>query len=108
MGEAEPTSPRARLWLLVQVVCRYQRAVDRAARADLAEHDAFVLAAENKALKARADHLERHSFALANRVGHLEHAAGHALGNVVWMTARFRVPEVCGPRQQWRVILEPQ
>ncbi len=100
----EPTSPRERLWLLVQLVCRYQRAVDRAARADLAEQDAFALRAENRALKAKNDHLERYAHGLAKRVARMEEQHPPPVCNVVWMTPRFREPEICRPVQAWRVI----
>ncbi len=45
-GDAMPRNDRERLWLRVQVVCRYQRALERAARTDLAEHQVSALAAE--------------------------------------------------------------
>ncbi len=108
VGEEEPTSPRERLWLLVQLVCRYQRAVDRAARADLAEQDAFALRAENRALKAKNDHLERYAHGLAKRVQRMDEERPPSVCNVVWVTPRFRRPEVCGPVQQWRVMSEAQ
>ena len=105
----EPTSPRERLWLLVQLVCRFQRAVDRAARADLAEQDAFALRAENRALKAKNDHLERYAHGLAIQVGRFNgdlEPPPPSVCNVVWMTPRFREPEICGSVQAWRVINE--
>lgn len=58
INQAGPTSPRERLWLVVQLVCRFQRVAARSVRADLAEHDAFALRAENERLKAKTDHLE--------------------------------------------------
>ncbi len=103
-GEEEPSSPRERLWLLVQIVCRYQRAVDRAARADLAEQDAFSLRAENRALKAKNDHLERYAHGLASRLARMDEARPAPVCNVVWMTPRFREPEICGPAPAWRVV----
>ena len=102
----EPTSPRERLWLLVQLVCRYQRVVDRAARADLAEHDAYALRAENRALKAKNDHLERYAYGLAKRVARMDEERPPPICNVLWMTPRFREPEICGPFQAWRVMSE--
>ena len=96
-GEAEPDSPRERLWLLVQLVCRFQRAVDRAARADLAEHDAFALRAENAALKAKIDHLERYALRLQRERGAAA-AENPSVCNVVWATGLFAPREkVLGP-----------
>ena len=58
MGDAEPSTPRERMWLIVQLVCRFDAAATRSARADLAEHDAVALRAENTKLKTKNDHLE--------------------------------------------------
>lgn len=43
VGHEEPTTPRERLWLLMQVVCRYVEAADRAARTDVLEEEAVAL-----------------------------------------------------------------
>lgn len=104
VGEDEPATPNERLWLLVQIVCRYQRAVDRAARADLAEHDAFALRAENNALKAQNDHLERHCVSLWRQLEQATAGRPASICNVVYATLRFRKPETCGPAQAWRVM----
>ena len=37
VGEEEPSSPSERLWLLVQLVCRYDAAAERAVRVSIAE-----------------------------------------------------------------------
>ena len=42
LGHEEPTSPRERLWLLMQVMCRYEEAAERAARTDVLEEEAGV------------------------------------------------------------------
>jgi len=65
LGHEQPQTRRERLWVFVQMVCRYKRAVTRAARADLAEHDAAALRAENFALKAKCDHLEVYAHQIA-------------------------------------------
>jgi len=100
----EPRSAIERLWLLVQVVCRYQRSVERAARADMAEHDAVALWAENRALKAQNDHLELFTVRLQRELKELRGDAPRSLCNVDYVTPHFRVPEFVGPRQAWRVI----
>ena len=104
IGEEEPESPRERLWLLVQLVCRFEHVVNRAAKADLAEHDAFALRYENDAMKAKLDRMERHAYGLQRQVQRLEDDLERSVCNVVWMTGRFRVPEVCGPMLTWRVM----
>ncbi len=50
-GDVVPRTDRERLWLRVQVVCRYEQALQRAARTDLAEHQAAALAAEVAAMR---------------------------------------------------------
>ena len=98
VGDEEPTSPRERLWLLVQLVCRFQRAVDRAARADLAEHDAFALRAENDALKAKIDHLERYVVSLSSTLrAQADGVPKTGLDNVRWASLVVKGAEVCGP-----------
>ena len=78
-------------------MCRFQRAVDRAARADLAEHDAFALRAENQALKAKIDHLERYALRLQRERGAAA-AENPSVCNVVWATGLFARSEgVFGP-----------
>ena len=88
----------------MQLVCRYQRSVDRAARADLAEHDAFALRAENNALKAKIDHFERHVGGLTRELKAAMADRPVSICNVVHMTPRFRRPENCGPMPAWRVV----
>ena len=97
IGADEPDSPRERLWLLVQLVCRFERVDGRAAKADLAEHDAFALRAENTAVKAKLDRMERYAYGLDRQVQRLEAELGRAVCNVVWMTARFCGTDSCGP-----------
>ena len=108
IGDEEPDSPRERLWLLVQLVCRYQRSVDRAARADLAEHDAFALRAENNALKAKIDHFERHVVTLTRELKAAMAERPQSICNVVYASLLFRRSEICGPMPAWRVVTAEQ
>ena len=91
MGDAEPSTARERMWLIVQLVCRFEVAATRSARADLADHDAFALRAENRKLKAKNDHLE--SFVVALQRGeyqiHDQPTDERSICNVVQATMRF-------------------
>lgn len=94
MGEEEPSTPRERLWLFVQLVCRFEEAAGRSARVDLAEHDAFALRGENRKLKARCDHLEAYIVALERGEQQLERElyqqeAPASICNVVQATMLF-------------------
>lgn len=51
MGHAEPRSDRERLWLYAQMVCRYEKSLQRAARTDLVEHENDALRIENRRLR---------------------------------------------------------
>ncbi len=97
LGHEEPKTIRERLWLFVQLVCRYDRSLTRAARADLAEHDAAALRAENRALKAKSDHLERYVVQLGRELRAATGEANPRICNVQWVSPLFRAPEVCGP-----------
>jgi hypothetical protein len=91
----------------VQIVCCFQGAVERAARADLAEHDAIALRAENQALKAHVAHLEIYVARLDREIristGELPRCS---VDNVRWSSSRSRRPEICGPAPAWPVISE--
>ena len=91
MGDAEPSTPRERMWLIVQLVCRFEAAATRSARADLAEHDAFALGAENTKLKSKNDHLEAFIVALQRGEYQLEDQPADvpSICNVVHATWRF-------------------
>ena len=45
-GRADPSNERERLWLRVQIICRFPEVAERSARADLAEHRNAALEAE--------------------------------------------------------------
>jgi uncharacterized protein YifE (UPF0438 family) len=115
VGTAEPESPRERLWLLVQLVCRYQRSVDRAARADLAEHDAFALRSENTALKAKNDHLEAYSYRLGRELENATAERPPSACNVEHATLRFHRRDgsqpirsfVADPAFRWTPLVLP-
>ena len=98
MGEAEPSMPRERMWLIVQLVCCLEAAATRSARADLAEHDAFALRAENRKLKAKCDHREVFIAALQRGEYQLEDrpAEVRSICNVVHATMRFAMAP-CSP-----------
>lgn len=104
MGHVEPQTRRERLWLFVRMVCRFERAVTRAARADLAEHDAAVLRAENRALKAKADHLERYLVVLASELRVATGEDHPGICNVQWATCLFEGPAQFGPPPVRRVM----
>ena len=97
VGEDEPRTPRERLWLVVHLVCRYERSANRAARADLAEHDASALRAENRAVKAKTDHLERHLATLAKDLRVATGDEPPSIHNVRWASFLFDKPETFGP-----------
>lgn len=97
MGDAEPSTPRERMWLLVQIVCRFEAAATRSARADLAEHDAFALRAENTKLKARTDHFEAYIAQLGRELAAATEPKSASICNVVHATMRFDLP----PSSAW-------
>ena len=103
-GESTPSNAKQRLWLLGQLVCRYQRSVDRAARATLAEHDAFAPRAENEALKAKNDLLEQHCVIPWRQLEQTTADRPPSICNVVNMSPRCRGLEVCGPMPAWRAL----
>ncbi len=104
IGELEPSGDRERLWLRVQLVCRYERSVTRAAEADLARHDAAALRAENRALKAQVDHLEGYVHQLFNELRHYTGTPSFPTCNVVHASLQFRRPETMGPPARRFVI----
>ena len=59
MGHEEPRHANERLWLYVRMVCRYEGALERAARADLAEFENAALRIKVRTLKADRTALER-------------------------------------------------
>lgn len=81
VGQEDPRTDRERLWLIVHLVCRYERAVERAARTDLAELDAIALRAENRALKAKSDHLERYIVTLTREASATQVGADPHISN---------------------------
>lgn len=104
IGEVEPSNDRERLWLRVQMVCRFERSIVRAAEADLARHDAAALRAENRALKAHVDHLERHVIELFDELRHYTGVPSFPTCNVVHASLQFRRPETMGPPSRRFVI----
>lgn len=88
MGECEPQTDRAGLWLHVHLVCRYERAMSRAGRADLAEHRAIALQAENRALQAKSDHLEAYVLRLASELSAATGERNPGMCNVVYASMR--------------------
>ena len=106
MGDAEPNTPRERMWLIVQLVCRFDAVATRSARADLAEHDAFALGAENTKLKAKNDHLE--AFIVTLQSGDYQFddrpANVRPICNVVQATMRFAHSSPWPPGSQMRRV----
>ena len=94
LGHEQPTNARERLWLLMQVVCRYEEAAARAARTDVLEEEAVALRAFARAAKAKVDHLEAFALRLSSEL-RLTTVATQPLPqpvcNVVWASARFRL-----------------
>jgi hypothetical protein len=97
--EEDPGAERERLWLSVHLVCRYERAVERAARTDFAALNASALPAENRALKARSDHLERRIVKLTRETGAMEIEAHPRIGNETWVFIFFDGYGMTGPPQ---------
>lgn len=106
MGDTEASTDRERLWLFVQLVCRFDSAASRSARADLAEHDAFALRAENRKLKSKNDHLESYIGALQRGERQLEdQPVDQMICNVVWATSLFELNEpMVGPPSMCAIV----
>ena len=90
---AEPRNARERLWLIVRLVCLFEESLDRAARTDVAEHQAAALYAENRSLRRELRENERDYMEI---LGHLQMIRGDdgppkAIGNVSCMTPLFRL-----------------
>ena len=100
---AAPRTDRERLWLRVQVVCRYQVAVDRAARLAMAEHLAEARGAEVASLvriNREAEEVAMELLEEVRRLGGDEDALHRrSIRNVEWTTCRFRLaPRADAPR----------
>ena len=94
LGHEQPTNARERLWLLMQVVCRYEEAAARAARTDVLEEEAVALRAFARAAKAKTDHLEAFVLRLSSELRHASEpppSTQAPVCNVVWASARFRL-----------------
>lgn len=91
--QAEPRTARERLWLYVQLVCRYERSLQRAARTDLVEYENDALRIENRALRADMTALEREYMEILSelKMHRGEEVLKRPVCNVVWMTDRFRM-----------------
>ena len=91
--QSEPRTARERLWLYVQLVCRYERSLQRAARTDLAEHDTEVLRIENRRLQIDLTTLEREYMDILRelKMERGEEALKRPICNVVWASPRFRM-----------------
>jgi hypothetical protein len=78
--------------------------VTRAARADLAEHDAAALRAENLSLRAKCDHLERYVVELGSELRVATGEANPGICNVQWASCLFQGSALCGPPPVRRVM----
>jgi uncharacterized protein YifE (UPF0438 family) len=101
--QAEPRNPRERLWLYAQLVCRYERSLQRAARTDLVEYENDALRIENRALRSDLKSLERVYMEVLTelKMERGQETLKRPIGNLVWMTHRFHMST---PSPNWTMF----
>ncbi len=92
-GRAEPQDERERLWLRVQIICRFPAVAERSARADLAEHRNAALEAEILQLRRDLRDAEGYAMEILEELrmhgGDFDTRRKRSICKVVWMSPKF-------------------